>query len=69
MDERRRDETGTGRRPAFVLKSGSVARDREGKKGRGWRGRVCVEVGEGGEGGLAWHSCHVNRGGRRPWAT
>jgi hypothetical protein len=38
-----------GQQP-MLLKSGSVARGRE-EKGRGRRGRVHVEVGEGGEGG------------------
>jgi hypothetical protein len=61
MDERRMGwKRGVRRRPAFVLKSGSVAWAEREKWGR--RGCIRVEAGEGGGGG-AW------RGGQQRGAA
>jgi hypothetical protein len=72
VDERRTGKTGMGRWPT-LLKSCSVAWDREEKGGGGGRcGRVHMEPGEGGEGGGVWHGGRQLRAagsGPRPSGT
>jgi hypothetical protein len=50
----------------FVLKSGSVAWAEREKGGRGQRGRIRVEVTEGGEGGAWRDGCQRRAAGNSP---